>query len=63
MFLGVQLTIFQQVQLIAWYLPDDKLLSEPMMLDSWHIYASLGLNDLDGSLLGMSDTVKMINFI
>ena len=32
------------VQILAWHRPGDKSLSEPMIY--WHIYASLGLNEL-----------------
>ena len=34
------------VQIMAWHQPDDKPLSEPMMLGYWGIYVSLGLNEL-----------------
>ena len=34
------------VQIMAWHWPGDKPLSEPMMVSHWHIYASLGLNEL-----------------
>ena len=35
------------VQIMAWYRPDDKPLSELIWLDYWRIYASLGLNELN----------------
>ena len=34
------------VQLMAWRRPGDKPLSEPVMVNFWRIYASLGLNEL-----------------
>ena len=34
------------VQVLAWRRPGDKPLSEPIMLDYWCIYVSLGLNEL-----------------
>ena len=34
------------VQIMAWRRPGAKPFSEPMMVDYWRIYASLGLNDL-----------------
>ena len=37
-------------QIMAWRQPGDKPLSEPMMVDCWHIYPSLGLNELNSNL-------------
>ena len=34
------------VQILAWRLPGNKPLSEPMVVDLQHIYTSLGLNEL-----------------
>ena len=34
------------VQIMAWRRPDDKPLSELMMVSFWRIYASLSLNEL-----------------
>ena len=34
------------VQIMAWRRPGDKPLSEPVMVNFWRIYASLGLNEL-----------------
>ena len=39
------------VQIMAWCRLGDEPLTEPMMVKLWRIYASLGLNELTGTIL------------